>query len=151
MPKSGRINIWSWHGLSWNGLRTRDKANDVRTTQWALAWIASLLVASAAIKLGQVAPPVAAALAVLTLIPAWKFVGAYRKLLREADEMLRQVQLEALAAGCGAGLIGGMTIALFARPGQWWLLGALFPMAIAYLARVMIAAHALEREGREEP
>jgi peptidoglycan/LPS O-acetylase OafA/YrhL len=141
-----KINIWSWHGLSWAGLRERDRSNDVRTSQWCFLWVLTLLAASAVVNLDYVPRPAGTALVLLTLFPAWKFVGAFKQLLTEADEMLRRVQFEALAVGFGAGLVCGLTFAMVTPPGPWWFLGTLLPMVIGYVTRIVMAAHVVEED-----
>jgi hypothetical protein len=42
---------------------------------------------------------------------------AYRRFLREADELLRKIELEALALAVGVGVVGGFAYTTLARAG----------------------------------
>jgi hypothetical protein len=139
-----RINIWSWHGLSWSGLRARDKANDINTSAWCFFWVISLVAAALIAKFGPLPRWAGVTLILLTLLPAWKFVATFRKMLAEADEMIRSVQLEALAIGYGSGFVVGLTLVFLTPPGPWWFLGIFLPMVIGYVVRIVIAAQASE-------
>lgn len=87
----------------------RDRRNERRFQLWTLTWMASWLLSHALLKSGAVdgAPAMAA-----VLLPAGlgiRVAFVYRHFLREADELLRKIQLEALALAVGAGLVGGFT------------------------------------------
>jgi predicted ABC-type sugar transport system permease subunit len=135
-----RINPWSWHGLPWSGLRPRDKANENRTTLYAFLWIASI----AAIRIPLVAGMpewTAWPFVALSLGCGWLLARAFHRMLREADELMRIVQLEALAAGFGAGLICGMIAAcLTIPPAPWVFMAFIVPMVTAYGTRMILAA-----------
>src|ERR1044072_5487938 len=64
---------------------------------------------------GPAAHPHGGALAALTAVPGLVGIRAYIRFLREADELLRKIQLEALAIAFGVGVLFMMTRRLFAR------------------------------------
>ncbi|HSG34756.1 MAG TPA: hypothetical protein VLA37_09485 [Sphingomonadaceae bacterium] len=146
-----RLNIWSWHGLPWSGLRPRDKANEWRTTLFAFLWVGSLIPIRAASLAG--APEWAIwLLGGASLLCGWLFARAFWRMLREADELMRQVQLEALAAGCGAGIICGLTFMAVLTPSVWVTLVFFVAMSFAYILRITLAALRATRDtpGDEE-
>lgn len=75
-----------------------------------------------------------------------QFVRSYLRMVREADELLRQVQLEGLAVGFGAGLICGLTEMIFTRPSVWWALAILMSMSVSYVVSVLWAARAAAKD-----
>ena len=96
----------------------RDQQNQFRILAWMVAWIGAWLVAVFAIKYGWLAagaPLFAAALVTMGLGVATML--AYRRFLREADELIRKIELEALALTVGAGLVGGLGYLLLERSG----------------------------------
>jgi len=105
----------------WNSCCTmtpRDRRNERLATGWMLAWMASWLAVNLAISYGVLArgvPGTVAALLPLGL--GVRMIQAYRHFLREADELLRKIHLEALAVSFGAGLVGGLMNQLLARTG----------------------------------
>jgi hypothetical protein len=136
-----RINPWSWHGLPWSGLRPRDRANEHRTTLYAFLWIASLVLIRVPSQFAAVPDWAVWPLAALSLWCGWLLARAFHRMLREADELLRIVQLEALAAGSGAGLICGFTaVFVSAPPAPWVMFAFIVPMVGAYMTRVILAA-----------
>jgi uncharacterized membrane protein len=76
------------------------------------------------------------------LLPFGLGVGtmlAYRRFLREADELLRKIQLDALAASVGVGMLAGFTNHLLVRTGvlsSEHVLVVISLMMVAYAAGV---------------
>ena len=67
---------------------------------------------------------------------------AYRRFLQNADELQRRIQLEALALGFGAALVGAAAYRLLERAGAIGGTGAsnlIMIMAVAYSVGVPIA------------
>ena len=97
-------------------LTERDRRNQWRYVGWSLAWTTAWVVASIAINnewVGTGTPQL-----VIALLPTVLGVGmllAYAKFLREADELQRKIQLDALALGFGAGLVGSVLYRLLQR------------------------------------
>jgi hypothetical protein len=139
MSKSG-INWWSWHGLPWSGLRPRDRANEGRTTLFAFLWIGSIALIRVPSQLPELPDWGAWPLAALSLWCGWLFARAFHRMLREADELIRMVQLEALGAGFGAGLTCGLTATAIMPAAPWTVLAFLIPMTFAYATRIVLAA-----------
>lgn len=98
-------------------LTANDRRNVMRYNAWLLGWMvlwagALLLVAKAGLS-----GPAAWALAALTVVPGVVGVRAYIRFLREADELLRKIQLESLAVAFGVGVLFMMSWRLFERLG----------------------------------
>lgn len=114
----------------------RDRRNQRRIIAWSLAWMVSWTAGALVIERGWLAAGAAgvaaaalsAGLGIATLL-------AYRRFLREADELRRKIEIEALALAFGVGIVGGMT---------YWLLGKSGIVAEAEILDVlllMILAH----------
>ena len=144
--RPGRINWFSWHGVNWQAMRECDRVNDKRTSLWAFAWVVSLAIARLPVASGQLPQWTGWVLGTISLAVAIQFIRAYLRMVREADELLRQVQLEGLAVGFGAGLICGLTEMTFTRPSIWWGLAILLTMSLSYVVSVLWLARAAARE-----
>ena len=96
-------------------------ARDVRNSQTFGAWmLGSMAVFIAATLLidGKYIPPIGGwALTLATLVLMLGAVRSYIVFLREADELLRKVHLEALAFAFGAGMVAMMCWRLCERLG----------------------------------
>ena len=122
------------------GSRPSDRRNERRIIAWGLAWAAAWGGASLAIGFGWLptgAPAVAAA--VLSSLLGVGQLLAYRRMLREADELRRQIELEAMAFSLGVSVVGGFGYWLLAHSGTvpepdvlWILLAmvALYPLGL---------------------
>jgi len=144
--RPGRINWFSWHGMNWQAMRERDRVNDKRTSLWAFAWVVSLAIARLPVASGQLPQWVGWILGAVSLAVGAQFVRSYLRMVREADELLRQVQLEGLAVGFGAGLICGFTEMIFTRPSLWWALAILMAMSLSYVVSVLWSARTAARD-----
>jgi len=96
----------------------RDRENQVRVFVWCFAWMAavltsSLLLRSELVPSGAMAVLVALAPSALGVAAVWSF----KKFLNEADELLRKIQLEALALGFAGGMVVAIGYGLLERPG----------------------------------
>ena len=144
-----KLNVFGVHGLAWSGLRERDKANEKRTNLWAGIWIVSLLIAGASTR-SSIGPEwLGWTIGGLSLIPGALLVMSYLRLLREADELLRKIQLEALAIGFGAGFVCGMTAMLLTPPSEIWGMAAIIPMILGYVGWVTRCAYSAVRDDAE--
>jgi len=135
-----RINLWSWHGLPWSGLRPRDKANENRTSLYAFLWVACLAAIRIASKYAGLPEWTIWPMAAVSLWCGWLFVRAFHRMLREADEMIRNIHLAGLAAGFGAGLICGLTFTILRPAAPGAVLAFFLPMMIVYVTSVILAA-----------
>jgi hypothetical protein len=120
------------------GSRPTDRRNERRLIAWGLAWAAAFAGTGLGIKGGWLpsgAPAVAATL--LTSLLGVAQVLAYKRLLREADELRRQIELEAMAFSLAVGVFGGF---------GYWLLaesGTLPEADLLWVLLVMVAAYPL--------
>jgi hypothetical protein len=145
--RSGRVNLLSWHGVNWQAMRERDRLNDKRTSLWAFAWVASLAVSRLPVAFGEVPHWFGWILGGISLAIGGQFVRSYLRMVREADELLRRVQLEGLAVGFGAGLICGFTAITFTPPSVWLALAILLAMTLGYVTSVLLAAREAAKAG----
>lgn len=93
----------------------RDRRNQWRIKAWSFSWMLLWVGAVLAIKKGWLpsGAPAIAAIAVTGLLGVGT-VRAYGRFLKEADELRRKIELDALALAFGVGVVGGMT---------YWILG----------------------------
>ena len=101
------------------GSTCRDRTNQRRMTVWSLVWTLAFLLVVFAIAAGWLATgwPAAAATLVPTVLGTITAL-AHLKFLREADELRRKIELEALAIAFGAGVVGGLAL---------WMLSVAWP------------------------
>ncbi|MBO6642791.1 MAG: hypothetical protein JJ947_11170 [Altererythrobacter sp.] len=138
--ETDQANPPSWFGaLKWGAMRQKDRANEKRVNNFAYMWV-GLLVGANVLRYAIRAPePVVLAVVLISIIPGLLLVKAYLKMLREADEMLRQLQFEALAVGFGAGFVCGLTAMFLFPPGPVWGFATLVPMVLGFCTRVILA------------
>ena len=100
-------------------LTAQDHRNLMRYNLWCLAWALLWVAASMAVK--RWGAPLQGLpgwlLAAVTVVPGIVAIRAYFVFLREADELLRKIQLEALALAFGTGALFMMTWRLIERVG----------------------------------
>jgi uncharacterized membrane protein len=101
----------------WTATET-DRKNQRNIVVWSLAWIAPFLAVNLAVKndwIGSDPLALAATIAVTGL-----GVGAllaYRRFLSDADELMRKIQLDALALTVGVGVVSGFSYTLLETAG----------------------------------
>ena len=96
----------------------RDRRNLNRANAWMAIWLAFFALSTWLIKGGLVATgPVGWVVAAFPTAVAVGAILAYGRYLREADELQRKIQLQALALGFGVGLFFGFGYRLFERLG----------------------------------
>lgn len=96
----------------------RNCRNQRRVRLWSLVWMSSWVAVTLALTSGWLAPGapgivaavVSSSLGIGTALAYWRF-------LREADEVLRRIELEALALAFGVGVVGGLAYWLLERSG----------------------------------
>ena len=98
-------------------LTANDRRNVMRYNGWMLGWMVLWAGALLLIAKAGLAGPLAWALAALTVVPGVLGLHAYVRFLRQADELLRKIQLEALALAFGIGVLFMMSWRLFERLG----------------------------------
>lgn len=123
------------------GMTARDRRNSRTTNWWLAGWMVSFLATSFALKGEHLSPGPLAWLAVGTCTALGLIVGHYYlRFIREADELLRKIQLEALAIGFGAAFIGHFTLSLVERVrGQVFETGDLFMLMVFFYIVGIIA------------
>jgi hypothetical protein len=102
--------------LTCSNATPQDRQNYARVRAWLLAWMGSWLLATMAIKFGWL--PGGAWAVTVTLATALLGVGsifAYTRFLRNADELRRKIELDALALAFGVGVVSGLTLWLLQR------------------------------------
>jgi peptidoglycan/LPS O-acetylase OafA/YrhL len=116
----------------------RDRRNQRRVIAWSLLWTLCWVVGALAIDNGWMdAAAAGVAAAVLSALLGVGLLLAYWRFLREADELRRKIEVEALALAFGVGLVGGIS---------YWLLGESGIVAEAEILHVivlMIVTHSL--------
>ena len=123
-------------------LTERDRRNQWRFVWLSLAWAIAWVVASITIKHEWVGK--GPAQLIIALLPTILGVGmllAYAKFLREADELQRKIQLDALALGFGSGLVGSVLYRLLERAGfvaATDVSDAIIIMIVGYIAGILI-------------
>ncbi|MCB1036183.1 MAG: hypothetical protein KDD47_20335 [Acidobacteria bacterium] len=131
-----KTTVWE---MSCTG-RDRDRKNKRRLRAWMFAWMATWLGILAAVKFELLPPgPEASLAAIASGMIGVIAIGAYRRFLLEADELLRKIQLEALAAAVGVGVLGGMTSWLLVRTGALASVDALWLVTAMLFAQAFFA------------
>jgi hypothetical protein len=110
---------------------------------WSMIWTSSFVGVTLALKRGWLAgaPGIVAAVASASL--GLGTALAYQRFLKEADEVQRKIELEALALAFGVGLIGGFAYWLLEYSGavpasKSELLYVLAAMCLTYSAGVLL-------------
>lgn len=113
------MNVKGEVSRSWCGdLTERDRRNQRLYLIWAFVWMSSFTLAT--LLLAYQPWPLGAFRYVVALIPTGLGVGAmfaFVRFLREADELQRQIQMEALAWGFGCGAVFMIGYRLLERAG----------------------------------
>lgn len=127
--------------VSCKAMTARDRRNARVTNWWLAGWMVCFLGSAFAMRggylqAGLVAWAVIAVCTVLGLL----VVYFYMRFIREADELLRKIQLEALAIGFGAAFVGNFTLSLVERLyGMAFDIGDLFLLMVAFYVFGIIA------------
>ncbi len=105
---------WKGHWVA----TERDRKNQRLIVIWTLAWVIPFLVADAVIDNGWIENDLAtyAIVSVVTLIGV-AVLFAFGRFLRQADELMRKIQLDALALTVGVGIVAGFSYTLLAGAG----------------------------------
>jgi hypothetical protein len=103
MVKQESVDARRWSLLG--DLTAKDQRNFSRYNGWLVAWLFVWTTVRLAMEGWEVAQrgPLAWVLVAVAMVPGLPAIGAYMRFLREADELVRSIQLEALALGFGAG------------------------------------------------
>lgn len=103
---------------SWCGdLTERDRRNQWRYVAWLGAWMLSFLGATFLLTESWVSGALAYVVALLPSLLGVAAVAAFLRFLRQADELQRKIQLEALGWGFGCGAVFMIGYRLLERAG----------------------------------
>ena len=95
-----------------------DRRNQYWFTAWLIAWAVSFVAANQILKSElEMADPLSWAVAIGPNVFAIAALLAYLRFLRQADELLRKIQLEGLALGFGVGVVFMLSYQLLERVG----------------------------------
>jgi uncharacterized protein YacL len=144
-PRTGPVG-WL-NVLKWEGMRKKDRDNEKRVNLFAAGWALTLMAVAAIVAFGNPPAWIGWCLAIIPALFGLLCLKAYLKLLREADEMLRRIQFEAMAVGFGTGIIVGNTLVVIdSFPREWIAAAIVAPMAIAFTIRVILAARDIAKD-----
>lgn len=126
--------VWRYFATCRNAT-PKDRRNARRALWWLLAWAVSFVAVSFGLKEAWMSGSVARYAAVsLSIVIGLVAVLAYVRLVREADELQRKIQLEAMALGFGGAFLGNFALALLQHaglsvdPGDQFLVAVVFYM-----------------------
>lgn len=137
--------------LKWEGMREVDRRNERRVNILAFLWALGLIGTALLVAWPGLPDWLGWPLAIVPATLAFLTMRAYLKLLREMDELLRQMQFEAMAIGFGTGLIiGNMLVIIDGFPRDFIAPAIVAPMAIAYSIRIIIGARELALSDEQE-
>jgi hypothetical protein len=124
------------------GQTARDRRNGWRYTAWTFLWLFSLATVKFVLERTGLEGPLAWAVTAVPIILSLVALRAYLRFLREADELTRRVQLEAVAFGFAVGLIVHFAWFPLSQLGAPALdrSGLMTGMVVAYLAGMGVAA-----------
>lgn len=133
--------LLSWLGSG--GWNERDRSNKVAHVRWSIVLAASLLASAFMLKAGvggSAALKWAIAALPIPLLVPWLL--AYLRFLREADELVRKIQMEGLAVGFWAGVVFGFGFIVLEAAGPPRLH---LPAPVAIMLAVMMLGYAVGR------
>lgn len=120
----------------------RDRKNQLQFLVWCFAWMAAVIAASILLRdhmvpAGGASLFVASAPTALGVAAIW----TYKRFLSEADELLRKIQLEALALGFAGGMVGALGYRLLERAGAppADIGDVVVPMAVFYIVGIWLS------------
>lgn len=138
----GLSAIWRYFE-SCRKMTERDRRNSWKATGWMFVWMVSFASVVAGMKfevlpqgfLTYVAIAVSTAIGLLAVL-------AYARFIRQADELQRKIQTEALSLGFGGGFLATFALALLERTELYNpdLGDPFLAMAICYVAGILLAA-----------
>lgn len=123
-----------------HGVDSRNRGNRRYLKLWSLAWATVYVGSTYLIRFTGVVPAAIAGLAVVTGAMGLGALLAYRQFLRDADELQRKIELDALALAVGAGVVGGTAMHVLeqgALLGEYALTAVLMLIFVTYIAAVL--------------
>ena len=95
------------------GASDEDRKNQRRILWWSLAFIVLFVVASKAIESERIENGSSAIVAtIIVSLLGVRVILAHRQFLRDADELMRKIQLDSLALAHGVGVVAGFSYTL---------------------------------------
>jgi hypothetical protein len=107
----------SWRSIQCAGMTETDRKNQMRFVRWTLAWAIAFVLATFLLEDGRLPEAAAWLVALAPSLLGLGAIGAYFRFLRDADELLRKIQLESLALAFGAGMLFMLGYRLHERAG----------------------------------
>jgi len=127
---------------AWLGTE-RDRRNQVALFGWSIMLAASLVASAFVLKAGLAgSAPLKWAIAALPVALWIPTLSSYLRFLREADELVRKIQLEGMAVGFWAGFAFGVSYTVLEGAGLRRLNA---PGAVAIMVAVMALGYAIGR------
>ena len=119
----------------------RDRRNQHRVVTWSLAWVLAFLAADYAIELEWIdSEALAVAATAVVSIIGLGWLLAFRRFIRDADELMRKIQLDALALAVGVGVVVSFSYSLIANAGivtEADVLSVVLIMILTYVVSVV--------------
>ena len=136
------------HKDSWTSTES-DRRSRLSIVVWSLMWATSFVIGKQLLSSQSIEGAVgtwAVAVAVSVIGVGW--LVAYVRFLREADELVRQIQLNAMAAALGVGLLVGFGSILLDSGGiaEATPTALLMPMILTYMLTVVLGQFRYTRQ-----
>ena len=120
----------------------KDRGNQRRIVYWSLAWIVPFLAVNMAVSNEWVSGDAFAIVATLAVtILGIGLLLAFRRFLRDADELRRKIELDALAMTVGVGIVAGFSYSLLESAGivdEAELMNLIVVMAATYMIGIIV-------------
>ena len=101
--ETGQKSFWGQH-MHGYGTET-DRRNQKQFTLWALLWAITLVASTWLLREEFFSAPLSWLFAIVPSLVGLGGLFAYMRFLREADELVRKIELEGLAIGFGIGVL----------------------------------------------
>jgi len=125
----------------WSATET-DRKNQRHIVAWSLAWILTFLGVNLAIERDWIqSDALALAATIGVTVLGLGVLLAYRRFLSHADELMRKIQLDALALTVGVGVVSGFSYTLLESAGivtDAEAMTLIMVMVITYIAGVVV-------------
>ena len=124
---------------SWSSTEV-DRRNRKSIVIWSLLWVGAFLVADAAIDRGWIEGAGVVMASIGTALVGLAWIVSYMRFLRHADELIRKIQLDAMALALGGCFVAGFTLILLGGAGlvQAGIVWVLVVTSAIYMLSVLI-------------
>lgn len=120
----------------------RDRRNQRKIVLWSVAWIGPFLFVDLAVTNGWIEGDTFAIVATLAVtVLGIGLLLAFRRFLKDADELRRKIELDALALTVGVGIVAGFSYSLLESAGlidKAELMNLVVVMAATYVIAVIV-------------